>query len=395
MRRIAGSRVSPETSSVFLEQEFRSIDSLVTAVTTETAAAALVRGIENINEFSFLPERCTSRVVRYVELATTPLALSLPPTPHHGLLARVRAHLRNCLEKLKVLVPLGPETSRHTTLGLLTKAKRFIKKEKERERERKRDLCLCAYNVYKKSRGTRQEALVAQGSVVSRAEVPEAQARAAQRRRPSPEPVGAVVLVVRCRRRSGRSGGHALETAKRVRVLGGHGLVHQLHGQFQKLRQVCGQSIRLGVRLAKGCSVVRAGAAAAARTRDCSCCLERASIRAGASTCTGTRRVESPNLSRALSLSVTLSTSLCCMCGCAAAAMGAFGRESGAKFLLCWRFFSYSARATLESGEYFFSLLHLPMNFSPSPYLKYNSIVRFCETIIQKNSNIGEAINLG
>jgi len=24
-------------------------------------------------------------------------------------------------------VPLGPETSRHTTLGLLTKAKRFIK----------------------------------------------------------------------------------------------------------------------------------------------------------------------------------------------------------------------------------------------------------------------------
>lgn len=38
-----------------------------------------------------------------------------------------RAHLRNCLEKLKELVPLGHESSRHTTLGLLTKAKRFIK----------------------------------------------------------------------------------------------------------------------------------------------------------------------------------------------------------------------------------------------------------------------------
>jgi hypothetical protein len=38
-----------------------------------------------------------------------------------------RAHLRNCLEKLKEMVPLGPEASRHTTLGLLTKAKRFIK----------------------------------------------------------------------------------------------------------------------------------------------------------------------------------------------------------------------------------------------------------------------------
>ena len=38
-----------------------------------------------------------------------------------------RAHLRHCLEKLKDMVPLGPDSSRHTTLGLLTKAKAFIK----------------------------------------------------------------------------------------------------------------------------------------------------------------------------------------------------------------------------------------------------------------------------
>lgn len=38
-----------------------------------------------------------------------------------------RAHLRICLERLKDMVPLGSDTSRHTTLGLLTKAKRFIK----------------------------------------------------------------------------------------------------------------------------------------------------------------------------------------------------------------------------------------------------------------------------
>uniref|UniRef100_A0A663ND54 BHLH domain-containing protein n=1 Tax=Athene cunicularia TaxID=194338 RepID=A0A663ND54_ATHCN len=38
-----------------------------------------------------------------------------------------RAHLRLCLEKLKGLVPLGPEASRHTTLSLLTKAKLHIK----------------------------------------------------------------------------------------------------------------------------------------------------------------------------------------------------------------------------------------------------------------------------
>jgi hypothetical protein len=44
-----------------------------------------------------------------------------------GIVCFRRAHLRNCLEKLKEMVPLGPEASRHTTLGLLTKAKRFIK----------------------------------------------------------------------------------------------------------------------------------------------------------------------------------------------------------------------------------------------------------------------------
>lgn len=38
-----------------------------------------------------------------------------------------RAHLRTCLERLKEIVPLGSDTSRHTTLGLLTKAKRFMK----------------------------------------------------------------------------------------------------------------------------------------------------------------------------------------------------------------------------------------------------------------------------
>ncbi|MEQ2171881.1 hypothetical protein GOODEAATRI_015132 [Goodea atripinnis] len=38
-----------------------------------------------------------------------------------------RAHLRLCLERLKSLIPLGPDCSRHTTLGLLNKAKAHIK----------------------------------------------------------------------------------------------------------------------------------------------------------------------------------------------------------------------------------------------------------------------------
>ncbi|XP_063221704.1 max dimerization protein 1-like [Bacillus rossius redtenbacheri] len=55
-------------------------------------------------------------------------------TTHNELEKNRRAHLRNCLEKLKEMVPLGPEASRHTTLGLLTKAKRFIKNLEEKER---------------------------------------------------------------------------------------------------------------------------------------------------------------------------------------------------------------------------------------------------------------------
>ncbi|XP_048971571.1 max dimerization protein 1 isoform X1 [Canis lupus dingo] len=45
-----------------------------------------------------------------------------------------RAHLRLCLEKLKGLVPLGPESNRHTTLSLLTKAKLHIKKLEDCDR---------------------------------------------------------------------------------------------------------------------------------------------------------------------------------------------------------------------------------------------------------------------
>ncbi|XP_071392999.1 max dimerization protein 1 isoform X3 [Centroberyx affinis] len=45
-----------------------------------------------------------------------------------------RAHLRLCLERLKSLVPLGPDANRHTTLSLLMKAKDHIKKLEESDR---------------------------------------------------------------------------------------------------------------------------------------------------------------------------------------------------------------------------------------------------------------------
>lgn len=56
-------------------------------------------------------------------------------TTHNELEKHRRAQLRNCLEKLKEMVPLGNEASRHTTLGLLTKAKRFIKNLEVQERK--------------------------------------------------------------------------------------------------------------------------------------------------------------------------------------------------------------------------------------------------------------------
>ncbi|XP_016383523.1 max-interacting protein 1 isoform X1 [Sinocyclocheilus rhinocerous] len=54
---------------------------------------------------------------------------------HNELEKNRRAHLRLCLEQLKSLIPLGPDCSRHTTLGLLNKAKAHIKKLEEAERK--------------------------------------------------------------------------------------------------------------------------------------------------------------------------------------------------------------------------------------------------------------------
>ncbi|MEQ2280218.1 Max-interacting protein 1 [Ameca splendens] len=54
---------------------------------------------------------------------------------HHCTMFVKRAHLRLCLERLKALIPLGPDCSRHTTLGLLKQAKAHIKKLEEADRK--------------------------------------------------------------------------------------------------------------------------------------------------------------------------------------------------------------------------------------------------------------------
>ncbi|XP_029296721.1 max dimerization protein 4 isoform X2 [Cottoperca gobio] len=54
---------------------------------------------------------------------------------HNELEKHRRAKLRLYLEQLKKLVPLGPDSSRHTTLSLLKRAKMHIKKLEEQDRK--------------------------------------------------------------------------------------------------------------------------------------------------------------------------------------------------------------------------------------------------------------------
>ncbi|XP_014388944.1 PREDICTED: max dimerization protein 4 [Myotis brandtii] len=53
---------------------------------------------------------------------------------HNELEKHRRAKLRLYLEQLKQLVPLGPDSTRHTTLSLLKRAKTHIKKLEEQDR---------------------------------------------------------------------------------------------------------------------------------------------------------------------------------------------------------------------------------------------------------------------
>lgn len=53
---------------------------------------------------------------------------------HNELEKNRRAHLRVCLERLRDQVPPGPDVSRHTTLGLLTRARDYIRSLEDKDR---------------------------------------------------------------------------------------------------------------------------------------------------------------------------------------------------------------------------------------------------------------------
>lgn len=90
--------------------------------------------------------RCDGPPVSFLVAPQAPSALTV-------FFCSRRAHLRVCLEKLKDMVPLGPEASRHTTLGLLTKAKRFIKVRAEMRR------AICRRREVPRFNGSHRQAL--------------------------------------------------------------------------------------------------------------------------------------------------------------------------------------------------------------------------------------------
>ncbi|XP_045384144.1 max dimerization protein 4 isoform X1 [Lemur catta] len=109
----------------------------------KTKAAGLVRKAPNNSSTKvtlflvFIYRRGNRGTERFSYLAeATHPSLMIPVlrSSHNELEKHRRAKLRLYLEQLKQLVPLGPDSTRHTTLSLLKRAKVHIKKLEEQDR---------------------------------------------------------------------------------------------------------------------------------------------------------------------------------------------------------------------------------------------------------------------
>ncbi|XP_053730907.1 max-interacting protein 1-like [Synchiropus splendidus] len=89
---------------------------------------------------SSLPAMQTTHQLKQRKFKSRKLESFHNRSAHNELEKNRRAHLRLCLERLKSLIPLGPDCSRHTTLGLLNKAKAHIKKLEEVDRRSQHQL---------------------------------------------------------------------------------------------------------------------------------------------------------------------------------------------------------------------------------------------------------------
>jgi len=113
---------------------------LITNGQTSATSISLVSGMGSSTSLS---NRQTAKLLRKTaeklhQVASLEGEISPPMvgsrSSHNELEKNRRAHLRSCLENLKDLVPLGSDTSRHTTLGLLNKAKHFIKNLEDKDK---------------------------------------------------------------------------------------------------------------------------------------------------------------------------------------------------------------------------------------------------------------------
>ncbi|XP_072413158.1 max-interacting protein 1 isoform X1 [Chiloscyllium punctatum] len=127
----------PLNNSLHTKETVHQINTSLHNVQMLLKAASFIERIETENEKA--EHGYASTLPRNVEPGTRKKMKtkknSSNRSTHNELEKNRRAHLRLCLERLKELIPLGSECTRHTTLGLLNKAKAHIKKLEELDRK--------------------------------------------------------------------------------------------------------------------------------------------------------------------------------------------------------------------------------------------------------------------
>merc|ERR1712110_374381 len=114
------------------QENFKEVKMLEMNIETLLQAAEYIERREREAEHGYastLPTTSEDQIIVSTKKATG------SRSTHNELEKNRRAHLRSCLENLKDLVPVGADSSRHTTLGLLNKAKHFIKNLEERDKK--------------------------------------------------------------------------------------------------------------------------------------------------------------------------------------------------------------------------------------------------------------------
>merc|ERR1712018_429156 len=134
-----GEELALEDSAHTREKNYKVVKMLEMNIDTLLQAAEYLERREREAEHGYassLPSSDVNQIIstKSQRLKSTKKAQGSRST-HNELEKNRRAHLRSCLENLKDLVPVGADSSRHTTLGLLNKAKHFIKNLEERDKK--------------------------------------------------------------------------------------------------------------------------------------------------------------------------------------------------------------------------------------------------------------------